>query len=521
MIDDDVLPPAGRWPAGPAAALRLLDAPPTPGRVRVLDDDELARLDGHAQAELVRGGELTAAELAEAAIARIERIDARLNSVTVRRFARALAEAPAAQAASGPLAGVPMLLKDLGPTCADAEATAGSAFLAGFVPGGEDAELVRRFRRAGLVILGKARTAEFGVLPTTEPRHGGPAVNPWVPGRSTGGSSGGSAAAVAAGLVPVAHANDAGGSIRIPASCCGVFGLKPTRARTPLGPGVGDLMNGLACEHVVTRSVRDSAAVLDATAGPDLGDPYPAPPAEPGAFLRAALAGPGRPLRIAVSLRPAAGGSVHPECAAAVDATARLCAELGHHIVGQDPPVGFADLAEPFLTVWAAGVSSAIGAFAALSGRTPRPEHFEDLTWHLYERGRTAPAADYLLAVGTLQRAARALARAHESYDLLLTPVTAEPAPPLGTFATGSPEQQMWRAVEFAHETPLANLTGQPSMSVPLYTGRGGLPIGVQFTGRYGADALLLALAGQLERARPWGRRLPRATTDHLPEATP
>ncbi|MGW6918027.1 amidase [Kitasatospora sp. NPDC054939] len=487
----------------------------------MLNDDELSRLDGHAQAELVRRGELTAAELAEAAAARIERYDGLLNCVPVRRFAEAVDEAARLPRTASPLAGVPMLLKDLGPTCAGAEATAGSAFLAGFTPG-QDAELVRRYRRAGLVVLGKARTAEFGVLPTTEPRHGGPAVNPWAPDRSTGGSSGGSAAAVAAGLVAVAHANDAGGSIRIPASCCGVFGLKPTRARTPLGPAVGDLMNGLACEHVVTRSVRDSAAILDATAGPAPGDPYPAPPAAPGTFLRAALTGPDRPLRIAVSTRPAASGRpVHPDCAEAVASAARLCADLGHTVVDQDPPVGFADLADPFLVVWAAGVSSAISGFAALSGRTPRPEHFEDLTWHLYEQGRRIPAADYLLAVTTLQRAARALAESHDGYDLLLTPVTAEPAPPLGTFAVGTPDEQMHRAVEFVHEAPLANLTGQPAMSVPLSVRTDGPPIGVQFTARYGADAELLALAAQLEQARPWSHRLPAALTDHLLERTP
>ncbi|MFE5831244.1 amidase [Streptomyces sp. NPDC056488] len=483
---------------------------------------ELRGLDGHAQARLVRDGELTEAELLGAAVDRIERYDGPIGSVAVTAFEQALAEAgkeprkpPGGAPPHGsplrepPLRGVPFLLKDLGPTVAGIEATMGSRFLAGFVPD-RGSELGDRFRAAGLRVLGKAKTAEFGVLPTTEPRHQGPTRNPWDPARSAGGSSGGSAAAVAAGLVPVAHANDAGGSIRIPASNCGVFGLKPTRARTPLGPAVGDLMNGLASEHVVSRSVRDSAAVLDAVAGPAPGDPYWAPPAPAGSFLRAVLDAPRlRPLRIAFTLRPGSGGRLDPACAEAVREAAALCADLGHDVTEAEPAVAFADLVEPFLALWAAGVSSAITSYALLSGRTPEPDGFEELTWDLYERGRSLSAADYLLAVTALQRAARGLAAFHEEYDVLLGPVTAEPAPPLGTFATGSPRRQLLRAVEFCHETPLANLTGQPAMSVPLHRTAAGLPVGVHATGRFGEEATLFALAAQLEQIRPWAHRLP------------
>lgn len=482
--------------------------------------EDLRRLDGHAQSELLRTGQLSEKELLHAAVERIEEIDARLGAVVVTAFDRALAEADRpvpGPAERGPLYGVPFLLKDLGPTVAGLEATMGSRFLAGFVPR-QGSELGDRFRAAGLRVLGKAKTAEFGVLPTTEPRFRGPTVNPWDPRLSAGGSSGGSAAAVAAGLVPVAHANDAGGSIRIPASLCGVFGLKPTRARTPLGPAVGDLMNGLACEHVVSRSVRDSAAVLDAIAGPAPGDPYWAPPCAPGAFARAVREGPGRPLRIAFTVRPGAGGALDPECAEAVRDAAALCADLGHHVTENAPAVDFAGLAEPFLVLWAAGVSSAISSYAQLSGRVPEPGAFEELTWDLYERGRTLSAADYLLAVSTLQRAAREISAFHERYDVLLGPVTARPAPRLGAFSTGTPRQQITRAVEFCHETPLANLTGQPAMSVPLHRTGTGVPVGVHATGRFGEEATLFALAAQLEQARPWAHRLP--DLEHLRSET-
>ncbi|MBL1084952.1 amidase [Streptomyces actinomycinicus] len=480
------------------------------------DRQELAWLDAHDQAELIRTGRIGADELAEAAIERIEATQATVGAVPITDYERARKQAgdPGLRRTltgpepPGPLAGVPFLLKDLGAPCAGLEATQGSGLLAGFVPD-QDSTLVERFKAGGLLILGRSNSAEFGVLPTTEPRGHGPTRNPWDLGRSAGGSSGGAAAAVAAGLVPVAHANDAGGSIRIPAACCGVFGLKPTRARTPLGPQVGDLMNGLASEHVVSRSVRDSAAALDLIAGPAPGDPYPAPPA-PGPF-RDALAAPPRPLRIAFTTR-AGTGPLDATCAEAVREAARLCADLGHTVTEDAPAPTMPDVADAFLDVWAAGVSSAVTAQSAVAGRTPAADAVEELTWSLYERGRSLSAAHYLLRIGHLQRAARALAAFHDSYDVLLSAVTASPPPPLGFCAHGTPEQQLDRALAFAHETPLANLTGQPAMSVPLHHDAAGLPVGVQFTGRYGDEHTLLALAAQLEQARPWAQRRPPLT---------
>lgn len=470
--------------------------------------DAVLDLDALAQADLVRRGEVKAVELAAAAVQRIVRLNRTLNAVTIERYEDALREASDItpdRMADAPFAGVPFLLKDLGPTCTGVQATIGSAFLDGFVPQREG-ELVQRFRRAGLLLLGKTNTAEFGALPTTEPAFPGPTRNPWALDRSPGGSSGGAAAAVAARLVAAAHANDAGGSIRIPASCCGVFGLKPTRARVPLGPDVGDLMNGLASEFVVSRSVRDSAALLDAVAGPALGDPYVAPPIS-GSFLDAAIAGCPRRLRIAVTLD--AGGGLHPECVRAVEQAAAVCAELGHEVVADAPPVRFADVRELFLTVWAAGVSSAITSYAEVSGREPKQELFEEVTWWLYEEGRKISAARYLVTITRLQQVARRLASFSARYDVHLSTVTSEPAPSLGVLCSGPPVERLDRALTFVAETPMANLTGQPAMSVPLYWLSDGTPVGAHFTGRFGDESCLLALAGDIERARPWAHRTP------------
>lgn len=454
--------------------------------------------DATAQAALVRSGEVSARELALAAIARIEARDPEINAVVWRRFERALDElASSSFDRAAPFSGVPFLLKDLGPTCADSETTCGSRLLRGH-RALADSELVRRLRAAGVVLLGKTATAEFGALPTTEPSGGAPTRNPWNRERSAGGSSGGAAAAVAAGLVPVAHANDAGGSIRIPAACCGVLGLKPTRARVSLAPDVGDLMNGLVTEFVVTRSVRDAAAMLDALSGPAVGDPYPAPPA-PASFLAAIAPDRRRRLRIAL-----ADERIDRDCASAVAAAAQWCRELGHEIVTISPPICFDELRESFLTVWAAGVSSAVSAFAALSGREVQERALEDVTWWLYEEGRRVSAASYLLTIIRLQQAARRIALAFESFDVLLGTVTREPAPLLGALRAGTAREQLDLALGFVAETPLANLTGQPAISVPLWRRDDGVPIGVQLTARVGDEATLLSLAAELERARPW-----------------
>ncbi|MBL6977556.1 MAG: amidase, partial [Desulfobacteraceae bacterium] len=320
--------------------------------------DELAFLDATAQAELVRKKEVTAVELVEAAIDRMERLNSKLNAIVTPMYDLALENARGSLP-EGPFSGVPYLLKDLLASYAGVPMSFGSKLLRNFVPD-HDSELVARIKRAGLIVAGKTNTPEFGILPTTEPALFGPCRNPWNTERSTGGSSGGSAAAVAAGLVPMAHANDGGGSIRIPASCCGLFGLKPTRGRNPLGPDFGDILSGLVAEHAVTRSVRDSAALLDATSGPDIGDPYWAPPpARP--FVEEIGAKPEK-LKIAFTKKTADGSELHPDCVKAVEDAARLCADLGHEVEEAFPVLDSMQITQSFTVVWAAGNASTLKA---------------------------------------------------------------------------------------------------------------------------------------------------------------
>ncbi len=470
--------------------------------------NDLWRLDATAQAALVREKSVRPIELVEAAIARIESLNPKLNAVVTPMFDRARAEA-AVTPADGPFTGVPFLLKDLLAEYAGVRLTEGSAFLDTHYTPEADSELTRRLRRAGLIVVGKTNTPEFGILPTTEPTLFGPTRNPWSLGRTPGGSSGGSAAAVAAGLVAMAHANDGGGSIRIPASCCGLFGLKPTRGRNPLGPIYGDIFSGLVVEHAVTRSVRDSAALLDATAGADLGDPYPAPPpARP--FLDEISRLPGF-LRVAFTSRAATGVPVHSDCVRAVEDAAKLCEDLGHDVTEATFDLEGDALSQAFITVWSAGTSWSIDDWARRTGQTPSADRFEPLTWALYEMGNRRRAADYLLAVQDLQRIARQMARFFVEYDVWLSPTLAEPPPPLGSFEAtqGNPMQAIFRSAQFVPFTPIFNATGQPAMSVPLFWNQDNVPIGVQFAGRFGDEATLFRLAAQLEQARPWAGRWP------------
>jgi amidase len=466
-------------------------------------------LDALGQAELVRRKEVSPRELVRVAIERIERLNPVLNAVVTPMYELALAAADAPEAdRTGPFAGVPFLLKDLVAEYKGVRFTEGSAFLRDHVST-HDSELVTRLRRAGLIVVGKTNTPEFGILPTTEPRLFGAARNPWDTTRSTGGSSGGSAAAVAAGLVPMAHANDGGGSIRIPASCCGVFGLKPTRGRNPLGPLYGDMMSGLVAEHAVTRSVRDSAALLDATGGPALGDPYWAPPpARP--FLQEIGASPGR-LRIAVTETAATGVVVDPDCVAAVRDAADLCTSLGHEVVEGAPALDADLLRHSFIAIWSASTAWTLDDWGRRTGRAVTEGDVEPLTWGLAESGRARSAANYLLAVQDLQVIARQVARFFVDHDVWLTPTVAEPPPPLGSFdpTPDNPLFGMLRAAWFVPFTPLCNVTGQPAMSVPLWWNAGKLPVGVHFVGRFGDEATLFRLAAQLEAARPWAHRRP------------
>ncbi len=410
--------------------------------------DDLAFLDATAQAELVRRKEVKPIELVDASIDRIERLNPKLNAVITPMYDLAR-KAAARPLPDGPFTGVPFLLKDLLASYAGVRVTQGSAFLSDYVPD-HDSELVVRHKRAGLIVVGKTNLPEFGILPTTEPQAYGPTHNPWDVGRTPGGSSGGSAAAVAAGVVPMAHGADGGGSIRIPASCCGLFGLKPTRGRNPLGPDLGDTPGGLVVEHALTRSVRDSAALLDATSGPDVGDPYWAPPpARP--FLQEVGANPGR-LRIAFSVQSFTGSAVHPDCVAAVRDAATLCAGLGHDVVEAAPAVDGDAVTRCFMIAYSAACATTVDGLALITGRAATPDKFEPLTWAFAEMGRAQPASTYLIAVTLLQAVSRSIARFFVDYDLVLTPTLGEPPLPLGSFDSPpeNPLQGMARAASFA-----------------------------------------------------------------------
>jgi amidase len=465
---------------------------------------DLCHLDATAQAAMVRQGELTPGELMEHAIACIERLNPHINAVVTPMFEEA--RAAALRPSDGPFSGVPFLLKDTA-SYANVRCTYGSALFAERISL-QDNELVRRYRQAGLLIAGKTNTPEFGIQPTTEPRLFGATRNPWQPDLTPGGSSGGAAAAVAAGMVAAAHGSDGGGSLRIPASCCGLFGLKPSRGRMPPGPDGGDLLGGLVAPHVLTRSVRDSAALLDATAGPEAGLPSPVPPpSQP--FAAAALRPPER-LRIGWSVRSPLGGPVHPDCVAAVQEVVSLCTELGHEVEEHDIVLDAEQVSSWFTTMWAVGSTQALAVYEA-RGQQPPADMVEPLTWALFERARHTPAPLYELARGQLQRVAYQIVQSVQHVDIWLSPTLAQPPVPLGTFAPApdDPMQAFWRAFDFTPFTAMFNLTGQPAASVPLHWNAAGLPIGVHIAGHFGAEATLLQLAAQLEQARPWEQHRP------------
>lgn len=469
--------------------------------------DEFRGLDATAQAELVRKKEVKPIELVDAAIERIEKLNPQLNAVVTPMYDLAR-EAAKKDLPEGPFTGVPFLLKDLLAAYSGVRMTGGSRFLGEFTPD-HDSELVLRYKRAGLIVVGKTNTPEYGILPTTEPELFGAARNPWDTARTTGGSSGGSAAAVAAGMVAMAHANDGGGSIRIPASCCGLFGLKPTRARNPLGPDFGDMFSGLIQEHAVTRTVRDSARLLDATSGPDIGDPYYAPPAA-RPFIEEVAAAPGK-LRIAFTTSAPSGVPIHADCVNAVNDAARLLTDLGHEVEEAFPAFEGERMVQSFMAIWSAGAAWTIDGAAYITKQKPAREQFELLTWALYQMGKQVDASSYLMALQYLQGLSRQVAHFMAQYDVVLTPTLGEPPVALGTFDSPSdnPLAGMARAAMFVPFTPLCNMTGQPAMSVPLYWNDEGLPVGTHFMGRFGDEATLFRLAAQLESARPWVSRRP------------
>jgi amidase len=467
------------------------------------------QLDATAQAQLVRNGEASPRELVEAAIERIEALNGDLNAVIHPLFERALETEPA----DGPFRGVPFVVKDLVCAVADTPQHEGMRFLRDLdFRADADSWLASRFRQAGFIFVGKTNTPELGILPTTEPDAYGPTRNPWSTSHSPGGSSGGSGAAVASGMVPIGHANDGGGSIRIPASCNGLVGLKTTRARVSMAP-LGDFASGLATELVVSRSVRDTAAVLDFVCeGAPPGEPYFAPPRE-RPYLEEVGDDPGR-LRIGLmTTTPAGQHDTHPECVAAAEGAARLLESLGHS-VEVSHPAGLDDEAyvPQFLIRWTAAVAAGLNFWSLRTGKEIRAEDVEPATWALAEQGRTHSAADYLGAVGYAQIMARAVLAWWQDFDLLLTPTMALPPAELGSIRADeadNPFEPIARSVPYATFTAGFNATGQPAISLPLHWSEAGLPIGVQLVADMGREDLLIRVASQLEEAVPWAERRP------------
>jgi amidase len=465
-------------------------------------------------AQLVRRGEVTPMELLDAAIERVEARNPAINAVVTRMYDDARRSIQAGLP-EGPFKGVPFLLKDLGVYYKGIPTSHGSRLFAGFVPD-HDSTLVERYRRAGLVLFGKTNTPEFGLTVTTESRLFGPCRNPWDLERTSGGSSGGAAAAVAAGMVPAAHGSDGGGSIRIPASCCGLFGLKPTRGRVPMGPDVGEGWNGMSVNHAITRSVRDSAALLDVVAGPASGDPYWAPPAT-RPFLEEVGKDPGL-LRIALTTTPPSGAAVDPVCITATRAVGTWCEALGHKVEEASPPVDYDEFKPAVIAIINANVRAMLEIRAKQTGREARPGDVERISWLAAEDGKNATAASYVQAVRTIHRAGRRVVPFFDKYDMLLSPVLLKPPVLLGFLDMMAEDHRhyMKNLYSFFGFTNLFNATGQPSMSVPLYWTEDDLPIGLQFSARFGDEALLLRLAAQLEEAHPWKNRGPVTTKSFL-----
>lgn len=467
--------------------------------------EDYASHDAIGLADLIRRREFSAMELLDAVLHRMAQANPRLNAIVTPLYdqARLAVEAGLPE---GPFAGVPYVFKELVVSVAGAPTTSASRLFANSMPVA-DSEIVSRCRKSGLVVIGKTNSSEFGLSAATEPALFGTTSNPWDLRLSPGGSSGGSAAAVAAGLLPMGHATDGGGSIRIPAACCGLFGLKPTRGRITAGPEGGEGLAGLASQHAVTWTVRDSAALLDVTSGPLPGDSYSAPtPERP--YREEAGRDPGR-LRIAYSRQTLHGAPVDPEIVAATQAAAVLCQAMGHEVSEAAPVFDFEVVAKGFAAVFQANCMANIAR--GTGGKLPQDGSIEPLTRAVAERGLAMPAAEYIRHLQALHRESRRIAGFFQQYDVWLTPTLATLPPPTGYFDVNSDDVERWleRLLAYTPFAFLSNVTGQPAMSVPLGESRSGLPIGCHFAGRYGEEGLLFQLAGQLERARPWFDRRP------------
>ena len=467
---------------------------------------EYEAYDALGLAALVKAGEVSATEVLEAAIARVEARNPAVNAVVMELYDLA-AQAIEAGLPDGPFTGVPFLLKDLGAALAGARTAGGSRFFADLPPASEDSLHVSRLKRAGMVIYGKSSSCELGLSLTCEPQLYGPSRNPWDLERTPAGSSGGAAAAVAARMLPIAHASDGFGSIRAPAASCGLVGLRPTRARNTLGPSTGEVLGGLAIEHAVSLTVRDNAALLDATSGPGPGDPYVAPPPiRP--FLEEVGADPGT-LRIAVTSRTPNGAPVDTDPLRVLQEAATLCADLGHRVDGADPAIDGADVVPTFRTISAVNILNTVRAHPA--GRAPAPGELETVVANTAALAEGIDGATYMAAVHTAHRIGRQMAAFHEDWDVLLTPGLGTLPPKLGWLDTMMEDlEEYWRRIfRFSPFTVWFNLTGQPAMMIPLGETENGFPVAVQAIARFGDEATLFRLASQLEAARPWIARRP------------
>jgi amidase len=456
-------------------------------------------------AELVAQRDVKPSELLEEAINRAEAMNPKLNAIVYKDYdnARNMAKSDLPK---GPFTGVPFLLKDIMATTTTMPTRQASAFMPA-IPWFHDSVLTSKFKQAGLIPFGKTNVPEFGLVATTESKLYGAAHNPWNLNHSTGGSSGGSGAAVAAGIVPMAHANDGGGSIRIPASCNGLVGLKPTRGRVSQGPDIGEAVDGLAIDLVVSKTVRDTAAALDIASGPVQGDPYWEPP-KPKSYLEA-MKTPPKKLRIAIALKKLDGAALHPDCVAAVQQAAKICRDLGHEIEEASPSLDQSMLIPAFTALWTGNLAAGIDTIALLTGQTASEDKFEGTTWGLYQAGKNVSASQYLQAKALIQRAARDAAKFHETYDVWITPTLGRPPVALGTF--DMTEKDVAKAfgaqIDYVPFTAMQNATGEPAINLPLYWNAEGLPVGTQFVGRFGDEETLLKLAAQIEQAAPWKDR--------------
>jgi amidase len=466
---------------------------------------EYASYDALGLADLVRRKEVTPRELCHLALQAIETLNPQINAV-IETFP---ARADSAPASDGPFAGVPFLVKDF-PIEAGVKAEMGSQLAAGFTPA-RDSVLMQRFRQAGLINLGRTTTSEFGLAALTVSRHTGATRNPWDLSRTTAGSSGGAAAAVAAGIVPLANGGDGGGSIRNPASFCGLVGLKPTRGRISLGPDTGDPYSGMVVGFALTRTVRDCAAALDAVEGPAIGDPFEIPrPATP--YLAEIAQAPGR-LRVAVTTKPWSGLPLDPEIDTAVAATVRLLERMGHTVIEDTPRLDYDAFLAAQIDLWCGHTAAFIDAIAQAVGRTPSEENLQTTSWATYVAGKALPATHLVAAEEHYNLVTRAVAQFLAGYDVLLTPTNTCLPLPFGAHELDAPGATVQDL--FDHLAPietfsaLFNGTGHPALSLPLHVSRAGLPIGLQFVAGFGREATLLRLAAALEQARPWRDRRP------------